>query len=83
MFYLCGHIHLKNRGLHERRVCHYCYFFKINFTYQASVCGGCNDLLHKSTSFNDVRIAEIEKTDYRIHFWYMTKSEALKNELFS
>ena len=28
-------------------------------------------------SFNDVAIVSIEGSDYRIHFWYMTKNDAI------
>ena len=28
-------------------------------------------------NFNDVAIALIKENDYRIHFWYMSKDEAM------
>ena len=28
-------------------------------------------------NFNDVAIASIKENDYRIHFWYMSKDDAI------
>ena len=28
-------------------------------------------------SFNDVAVVSIKGSDYRIHFWYMSKSDAI------
>ena len=28
-------------------------------------------------SFNDVAIVSIKRNDYRIHFWYMSKNDAI------
>ena len=28
-------------------------------------------------NFNDVAIASIKRNDYRIHFWYMSKNDAI------
>ena len=28
-------------------------------------------------NFNDVAIVSIKRNDYRIHFWYMTKDDAI------
>ena len=28
-------------------------------------------------NFNDVAIASVKESDYRIHFWYMSKSDAI------
>ena len=33
--------------------------------------------MHKATSFNDVAIISIKGNDYKIHFWYMNKDEAI------
>ena len=48
-----------------------------NFNYEKYLCNGCHDLMQKSMSFNDVAIVSIKGNDYRIHFWCMSKDEAI------
>ena len=33
--------------------------------------------MQKAMNFNDVTIASIKGNDYKIHFWYMSKDDAL------
>ena len=33
--------------------------------------------MQKAINFNDVAIASIKGSDYRIHFWYMSKDDAI------
>ena len=33
--------------------------------------------MQKAINLNDVAIASIQGNDYRIHFWYMSKDEAI------
>ena len=33
--------------------------------------------MQKATNVNDVAIFSIKGSDYRIHFWYMSKSDAI------
>ena len=33
--------------------------------------------MQKTMNFNDVRIVSIKENDYRIHFWYMSKGDAI------
>ena len=33
--------------------------------------------MQKVMNFNDVAIVSIKGNDYRIHFWYMSKSDAI------
>ena len=40
-------------------------------------CNGCHDLIEKAINFNDVAIASIERSDYRIHFLYMSKNDTI------
>ena len=40
-------------------------------------CNDCHDLIEKAINFNDVAIASIERSDYRIHFWYMSKNDTI------
>ena len=36
-----------------------------------------HDLMQKAVSFNDAAIVSIKENDYRIHFWYMSKDDAI------
>ena len=33
--------------------------------------------MQKAINFNDAAIASIKGSDYRIHFWYMNKDDAI------
>ena len=33
--------------------------------------------MQKAMNFNDVAIASIKGSDYRIHLWYMSKNDAI------
>ena len=61
----------------EFHICHYWYFLDKNFSYEPHLCNGCHDLMQKAMSFNDVAIVSIKGSDYRIHFWYMSKDDAI------
>ena len=61
----------------ECHICHFSYFLYKNFTYEQHLCDGCHDLIQKAMSFNDVAIVSIKGSDYRIHFWYMSKDDAI------
>ena len=41
---------------------------------------GCHGLMQKAMNFNDVAIVSITGNDYRIHFWYMRKNDAITND---
>ena len=55
----------------------YWYFLDKIFTYEAYLCNGCHDLMQKAMNFNDVAIFSIKENDYRIHFKYMSKNDAI------
>ena len=59
-------------------ICHYWYFLDKGFKYEPYLCNGCHDLMQKAMNFNDVAIVSIKENDYRIHFWYMSKDDAVK-----
>ena len=44
---------------------------------EAYLCNSCHDLMQKAMNFNDVAIVSIKRSYYRIHFWYMSKSDAI------
>ena len=58
-------------------ICHYWYFLYKNFNYEPYLCNGCHDLMQKTMNLNDAAIASIKGSHYRIHFWYMSKDEAI------
>ena len=54
-------------------ICHYWYFLDIGFKYEPYLCNACHDIMQKAMNFNDVAIVSIKGSDYKIHFWYMSK----------
>ena len=58
-------------------ICHYWYFLDKNFNYEPYLCNGYHDLMQKVMNFNDGAIVSTKRNDYRIHFWYMSKYDAL------
>ena len=61
----------------ECDICH-CWCFKdIGFKYKPYLYNGCHGLMEKALTFNDVAIVFVERSDYRIHFWYMSNDDAI------
>ena len=56
----------------ECDICHYWYFKDIDFKYEPYLCNGCHDLIQKPISFNNVAIAYVKRSAYRINFWDMS-----------
>ena len=67
----------KTSASKECDICHYWYFKDIGFKYEPYLCNGCHDLTQKAMSFNDVAIVYVKGSAYRIHFWYMSKDDAI------
>ena len=61
----------------ECDLCHCWYFLSRNFTYQPYLCNNCHDLMQKTVSFNNVADISVKGSDYRIHFCFMSKSDAI------
>ena len=61
----------------ECDICHYWYFKNISFKCEPYLCNGCHDLMQKAKSFNNIVIVNIKGNAYRIHFWYMSKYDAI------
>ena len=61
----------------ECDICHYWYFIDKNFNYEKYLCNGFHDLMQKAMSFNDVASVSISGNEYRLHFWYMRKNDAI------
>ena len=60
----------------ECDICHYWYFKSIAFKYGPYLCNGCHDLMQKAMNFNNIAIAYVKGSAYRINFWYMSKNDA-------
>ena len=67
----------KTSASKECGICHYCYFKNIGFKYEPYLCNGCHDLTEKAMSLNDVVAIYVKGRAYRIHFWYMSKDDAI------
>ena len=67
----------KTNASKECDICHHWYFSDRNFKYEPYLCNGCHDVMQKALNFNDVAIVSAKGSDYRIHFWYMSKNNAI------
>ena len=61
----------------EWDICHYWYYLDRNFKYEPYRFNACHDLMQKAINVNDVAIVFVKGIDYRIHFWYMSKSDSI------
>ena len=52
-------------------------FVIIGFKHEPHLCNGCHGLMQKAVSFNDVAIVYVKGSAYRIHFWYVSKDDAI------
>ena len=67
----------KTSLLKECDICHYWYFKDIDFKYEPYLCNGCHDLIQKAMSFNNIAIVHVKRSTCRIHFWYVSKDDAM------
>ena len=67
----------KTHASKECKMFHYWYFKNIGDKYQPHLRNGCHGLMQKAVSFNDAAIAYVKGNAYRIHFWYMSKDDAI------
>ena len=67
----------KTNASKEYDICYYWYVSDKKFNNEPYLCNGCCDLMQKAMNFNDVAIFCINRNDYRIYFWYMSKDEAI------
>ena len=61
----------------ECKISHYCYFKDIGFKCEPHLCNGCHGLMQKAFSFNNIAIVYNKGSAYRIHFWYISKDDAI------
>ena len=67
----------KKNASNECKICSYWYFKDIAVKYEPNLCNGCHGLMQKAISFNDVAIVYVKGSACRIHFWYMSKDDAI------
>ena len=67
----------KTNASKECNICYYWHFKDIVFKYELYLCNGCHGLMQKAMSFNDAAIVSVKGSDYRIHFWYMSKDNTI------
>ena len=58
-------------------ICHCWYFKNISFKYEPYLCNVCHDLMQKVMGFNNVAVAYVKGSAYRINFWYTRKNDAI------
>ena len=61
----------------ECHICHCWYFKNIGFKYEPYLCNGCHNLMQKATSFNNVAVAYVKGSAYKINFWYMSQNDEI------
>ena len=57
--------------------CRYWHFLDKNFNHEPYLCNGCHHLMQKAVSFNNVTVVSAKGSDYRIHFCFMSKNDAI------
>ena len=67
----------KKSASKECSICHYWYFLDKSFNYDPYLCDGCHDLMQKAMSFKNVAIVSFKGNGYRIHFYYISKDDAI------
>ena len=58
--------------------CHYWCYLNKNFSYGPFTCGGCYNIVQKSTNFKNIDIVRVKKSAYRIYFKDISKHKAKK-----
>ena len=58
-------------------ISHYWYFKDTGFKYETNLCNGCHDLMQKTMSFNNIAMVYVKGSAFKIHFWYMSKDDAI------
>ena len=67
----------KTNASKEYDICHYWYFKDIVFKYEPYLCNSCHGLIQKAINCKDVAIISSKGSDCRIHFWYLSKDDAI------
>ena len=56
---------------------YYWYFKDIGFQYEPYLYNGCHGLMQKAMNFNEIAVVSVKGSDHGIHFWYMSKDDAI------
>ena len=67
----------KTNASKECHILHYWNFLDGGFRYEPCLCNGSHGLMQKSMNFNDVAIVFVKRNYYLIHFWHMSKDDAI------
>ena len=67
----------KTNASKECDICHYWYFLDIGLKYEPYVSNGCHGLMKRGINFNDIAIVSVKGSDCRIHFWHISKDDAI------
>ena len=67
----------KTNASKQYKICRYWYFKDTGFKNDLYLCNGCHGVMQKAISFNDVAGVYVKGSAYRIHFWYMSKDDAI------
>ena len=74
-------IDVNKTNLSKECECRYWYFKDIGCKYENYLdchdCPGCHDLIQKAMSFNNFAVVYVKGNAYRIHFWHMSKDDAI------
>ena len=61
----------------ECMICHYCFFFNSNYTYETEVCYGCHDISRMVYEIENISILNIKGVDFRCVIWNMARNDAI------
>ena len=67
----------KTNASEECDICHYWYILDKGLKYEPYLCNVSHDLMQKAMHFYDIAIVFVKGSDYRTHFWYMNKYDAI------
>ena len=66
-----------SEGIDVNKTRFYWFFKDVGFKYEKYLCNGCHNLMQKAMSFYNIAIVYVKGSAYRIHFWYMSKNDAI------
>ena len=67
----------KTNASKEYNICRHWYYLDKHFKNEPYLRNVCHDLMQKAINFNDFTIVSVRRSDYRIYFWYNSKSDAI------
>ena len=67
-----------NNESRECMFCHYWYYLNKNFSYGPFTCGGCYNIVQRSTDLKYITIIHVKNDAYRVYFKDISKHKAKK-----